>query len=148
QAIVANETKLTAEDDTVRALGPGEILADLVDGYTADQALCIPVSIRDVAQPAGGGFLNARGLDALPGEPIMKVADQIGARDGGIRDPVAFAIGEKDGRGRVTGKLRNPVRITIVLQVSAPEYGMLSAAIDQVIELGDIGVPVQRRRGI
>src|SRR5260370_1186021 len=63
----------------------------------------------------------------------------------GVADGIAFAIFEKHAGCGLAGKLRNAVGEIVVLQVAAPEDAMLAVLIELVVELGNVGVPAQRR---
>src|SRR5262249_48985771 len=59
---------------------------------------------------------------------------------------IALAVFQENARRRIAGKLRQAVGEAVVLQVAAPEQLMLSSAVQGIIELSDVRVPIERSR--
>src|SRR5262249_35356673 len=143
-----NQPHGAAERDVVGALDPVEILTEMVDGRIANRSDRVSVPIGEVAQPGCGSLLNSRILGTQAREAVVKIADQIGAEDAGVADGVPLVGGKQNSGGWVAGKLREPVRVAIVLKIAAPEDCVISSIVNVIVELGGVGVPIERRGGV
>src|SRR5207247_1200235 len=137
---VVNQPRHTAQSDGMGAFDPGEILAELVDRRIANRGDRIPVPVGEIAQPGGGSLLNSGILGTEAREAVVKITDQVGAEDAGVADGVPLVGGKQNCGGRIAGKLGESVRIAVVLKVAAPEDGVLSGRVKNIVELGDVGV--------
>ena len=141
EPVIGDEARDAAESEVVGSLGPTQVFAELMNRRDARQAGAGRVNGVDIAQPGKAGVQHTGIFLALPRVTVAETAGQVGVKQRGVADGIAFAVFEKHAGRGLAGKLRNAVGEIVVLQVAAPEDAMLAFLIELVVELGNVGVP-------
>src|SRR5579862_8366872 len=143
QPLVIDDADVAAELEGVLALGPGNIVHQVMHRNGEAGGRCLAMQVIKSTEVNERRGLQAHAVNTFTDESITEVVDQVVAQDCRVADGDTLVVTLVGNVRRISGKLRTVVANSsnaVILQVPAHEQPMVAVLRQVIVQLQDVGI--------